>query len=113
MSDTLRFEIGFMNSSIAIRKELGGETSYPGYVLLDEYQTWRILIDHTVEAEAKCDIYLTDKYHDGSLIIQQADCDWEESSLYEGYFMIQQRGRTLNNVLSYLDYVKVDDKRVL
>lgn len=74
-------------------------------VVQDSWQAWTfdVSVPGGVAADANCDVYL-----DNVLQASSVDCSWTASGT-DGDVWITQSGYTTNDMLSYLDYLKIGD----
>lgn len=72
-----------------------------------EWQIWRFLVDYTgVASEGTVDVYLKDSTHDWEKVGTAIPCS-TEGSFDDGYTHLQQNGRTHDDRITHIDYMKI------
>jgi len=104
LSTTLSFLVGFASDGLYVSD--GPSWNEVGTNIVDQnaWSTWRFVINHAVEASATVDIY-----KDNVLQAQEVDCSETGSGWTAGDIELTQYGYTINNAISYVDYLKIDD----
>ena len=74
----------------------------------DEWQTWRFLFTFTgTTGDGTCDVYLNDSTHTWEKVGTSVACSREFAGT-EGLIQLYQFGYTTNDMVSHVDYVKLD-----
>lgn len=110
--DYFQFEMRRDDFRVYVRFATGGLWVHTGTISLlladvvkfgggAAWQIWRFVVKGTVAADATMDIYL-----DGELVAADTDCSLTGAEV-DGQTALTQQGRTTNDMLTHVDYVKI------
>ena len=104
------FVVHFCSDGLFISK-VGGATTEVGTDIIKcnataSWQTWRFQVTKTVESTATVEVFLKEE---GGLFVSQGtvDCDYEGTGYTPGVIYLNQRGETIDNMVSHIDYLRI------